>query len=236
MSFAEEPQSFETEREPNDVIGKVVGVPRRPPNFQARPEEINAAKSRLLADDKSSTGITALQGMGGIGKSVLAAELARDNDVLCRFPDGVFWVTVGQSPHRRVSLHDLQHDFITIRYQKKYGAPKALHIQLLDAYQKQCSGGWPRGPDPDDGYFFQHLAHHLRESGKTDELRTLLLDFDWLQSKLTHTDVVSLLSDFSHVNEDEDLRLLHDTIRLSAHVLASDSTLYMLSLHLADAD
>ena len=37
-----------------------------------------------------------LHGQGGIGKSVLAAALARDEDIRCRFPDGVFWVTVGE--------------------------------------------------------------------------------------------------------------------------------------------
>ena len=42
--------------------------------------------------------------MGGIGKSVLAASLARDEEVRQAFPDGVFWLTVGQNP----SLKNLQ--------------------------------------------------------------------------------------------------------------------------------
>ena len=37
-----------------------------------------------------------LHGQGGIGKSVLAAALARDADIRSRFPDGVFWVTLGE--------------------------------------------------------------------------------------------------------------------------------------------
>jgi WD40 repeat protein len=36
--------------------------------------------------------------MGGIGKTVLATALARDEDVRKAFPDGVFWVTFGQTP------------------------------------------------------------------------------------------------------------------------------------------
>ena len=37
--------------------------------------------------------------MGGIGKSVLAAAIARDEDVRQAFPDGVFWVALGQEPN-----------------------------------------------------------------------------------------------------------------------------------------
>ncbi|OUL20117.1 hypothetical protein BV378_30415 [Nostoc sp. RF31YmG] len=39
-----------------------------------------------------------VQGMGGIGKTVLATALARDDEVRKAFPDGVFWVTFGQTP------------------------------------------------------------------------------------------------------------------------------------------
>ncbi|MBD2339581.1 hypothetical protein H6G64_21645 [Calothrix sp. FACHB-156] len=39
-----------------------------------------------------------VQGMGGIGKTVLATALARDTDVRKAFPDGVLWVTFGQMP------------------------------------------------------------------------------------------------------------------------------------------
>ena len=37
--------------------------------------------------------------MGGIGKSVLAAALARDDQVLQAFPDGVIWISLGQQPN-----------------------------------------------------------------------------------------------------------------------------------------
>src|SRR5262249_47702822 len=38
-----------------------------------------------------------LHGQGGIGKSVLAAAVARDEGVRDRFPDGLFWVTLGEA-------------------------------------------------------------------------------------------------------------------------------------------
>ena len=37
-----------------------------------------------------------MYGQGGIGKTVLAAAPARDAEVRRYFPDGVFWVTVGE--------------------------------------------------------------------------------------------------------------------------------------------
>jgi hypothetical protein len=40
-----------------------------------------------------------IQGMGGIGKTVLAAALAHDSEVREAFPDGVYWLTIGQKPN-----------------------------------------------------------------------------------------------------------------------------------------
>jgi len=37
-------------------------------------------------------------GLGGIGKSTLAAAVVQRPEVLLRFPDGVLWVTLGQEP------------------------------------------------------------------------------------------------------------------------------------------
>ena len=39
-----------------------------------------------------------MRGEGGVGKSVLAAAVARLDDVRREFPDGVYWLTVGQDP------------------------------------------------------------------------------------------------------------------------------------------
>ncbi|MEO0935827.1 MAG: NB-ARC domain-containing protein, partial [Cyanobacteria bacterium J06641_2] len=36
--------------------------------------------------------------MGGIGKTVLATALARDDDIREAFTDGIFWITLGQTP------------------------------------------------------------------------------------------------------------------------------------------
>jgi WD40 repeat protein len=79
----------------------VTVVPKPPPHYLARPEDLTVLKAMLLGRDATGVRITVpvgVQGMGGIGKSVLAAALARDEAVSAAFPDGVFWVAVGQHP------------------------------------------------------------------------------------------------------------------------------------------
>ena len=63
-----------------------------------------------------------VQGMGGIGKSVLAAAATDEPRVQERFPDGIYWLTVGQSP-----------DMVAIQRQlaRDLGVPLA-EIQFLD--------------------------------------------------------------------------------------------------------
>ncbi|BAY15071.1 WD repeat protein [Anabaenopsis circularis NIES-21] len=75
-----------------------------PPHFLLRPEQLTPLKHKVLSLTKQPVGITGksrrvgVQGMGGIGKTVLATALARDEEVRKAFPDGVFWVTFGQTP------------------------------------------------------------------------------------------------------------------------------------------
>ena len=124
----------------------------------------------------------------------------------------------GEAPHRLVSLHDLQYDYL----RAVVGDLSSLHGRLLDAYHQICADGWKSGPN--DGYFFEHLAYHLVEAGGEEELQRLLLDFDWLQTKLQANDVNLLIKDYEYLSDGSDLRLVQGAIRLSAHVLARDKT------------
>ena len=74
-----------------------VTVPPLPVNFVERPEAVAALRNALMADDGGRhVALTALQGMGGIGKTVLAQALCCDEVVQQAFPDGVVWVTIGK--------------------------------------------------------------------------------------------------------------------------------------------
>ncbi|WP_238361007.1 NB-ARC domain-containing protein [Iningainema tapete] len=85
-------------------LGNLTNVPELPPHFLPRPEELAPLKHKVFLSTKQPVGITGksrrvgVQGMGGIGKTALATALARDEEVRKAFPDGVFWVTFGQTP------------------------------------------------------------------------------------------------------------------------------------------
>jgi len=80
-------------------LGELHDVPLPPRALVAR-EELAGLRGAVLAVGDGVAGVTGaalgLHGQGGIGKTVLAAMLARDEDVRRHFPDGVFWVTVGE--------------------------------------------------------------------------------------------------------------------------------------------
>ncbi|MCR4321230.1 MAG: NB-ARC domain-containing protein [Candidatus Brocadiaceae bacterium] len=96
----------------------------------------------------------------------------------------------GKAVERRFRLHDLLYDFAT----RKAGEPKTLHHTLLDAYRKQCPGGWHTGPD--DGYFFQYLCHHLGEADKGDECIELLCDLNFIEAKCKAGLTYELVKDY----------------------------------------
>jgi hypothetical protein len=86
-------------------IARLHGVPDLPPHYLPREEVLASLKQKLLAGD-GNVGITGqssaavgVQGMGGIGKTVLAAALARDSEVRQAFPDGIYWLNIGQNPN-----------------------------------------------------------------------------------------------------------------------------------------
>jgi WD40 repeat protein len=122
----------------------------------------------------------------------------------------------GQAPDRRFFLHDLQHDYL----RATSGDLGELHRTLVLAYRSHCAGGWSGGPN--DGYFFQNLGQHLLAAGQDAELQALLLDFAWIQTKLSATGVASLLADYDLASDNADLSLVQATLRLSAHILAAD--------------
>jgi NB-ARC domain len=71
---------------------------RLPDNFVPRPDALNAVKARLLGEDDPTLVVSAIAGLGGIGKSVLAIAVVLDPEVQARFEDGILWVTLGQNP------------------------------------------------------------------------------------------------------------------------------------------
>src|SRR5205823_3862121 len=73
-----------------------------PPHFLPRPETMARIVETVLADTlqptviTSAQRITALEGMGGVGKSVLAASFVHTCETRRAFTDGILWLKLGQ--------------------------------------------------------------------------------------------------------------------------------------------
>ncbi len=103
-------------------LGLLYGVINQPNNYIEREQEIEYIKECLLKDSLhptivTSTGkATSVQGMGGIGKSVIAAAVCHDCDIRRSFEDGIYWLTIGQNPDIQKALYYItKDDSINIR-------------------------------------------------------------------------------------------------------------------------
>lgn len=91
--------------EPLPPVGKLVAVPELPPGYRAQPDRLRVLHDMLLVDLRKPVVVTGpaarvgMQGMGGIGKSVLANALAHHPEVQRAFRDNIFWVCLGGEPH-----------------------------------------------------------------------------------------------------------------------------------------
>ncbi|MEZ4672274.1 MAG: TIR domain-containing protein [Anaerolineae bacterium] len=89
-------------RKPLAPIGAFHNVPALPPHFLNSPDALDDLRELVIADVDKPTLIsaekrtTAVEGMGGIGKSVLATAFAHDRKVRFAFPDGIVWLTAGR--------------------------------------------------------------------------------------------------------------------------------------------
>src|SRR6516225_5730696 len=86
-----------------DPLAGLHGVPPQRPNYLRHQEYFDRLKEAVLGAASQAVGITGvggrvgLHGMGGIGKTELAINLVNDEEVRRAFPDGIFWLTLGQT-------------------------------------------------------------------------------------------------------------------------------------------
>jgi hypothetical protein len=72
-------------------------VPSLPQNHVIREKPLAELRDLVFSEGAGTNiAVTALAGMGGIGKTVLATALCRDTAVQRAFPDGIAWITVGR--------------------------------------------------------------------------------------------------------------------------------------------
>jgi len=101
-----------------EYLHTYVTAPPLPVNYVERTEELKALRDALFAEGGGRhVALTALEGMGGIGKTVLAQALCHDEVVQQAFPDGIVWITAGK---------ESAYDLVT----RMREAGKALHDDL----------------------------------------------------------------------------------------------------------
>ena len=82
-----------------------VTVPPLPVNYVERRRELDALRNAVLDDSSARrVALTALKGMAGIGKTILAQALCLDEIIQAAFPDGIIWLNVGKEPRDLVPL------------------------------------------------------------------------------------------------------------------------------------
>ena len=108
--------------------------------------------------------MTAVHGMGGIGKTVAVRALCDDPHVQAAYPDGILWAAVGQTPDLAARLRDLdaQHAQLTASLQT---------LQLRLAQLGTPPGPWARG---DEAHAlltdYRQLCEDLSTDGSADEI------------------------------------------------------------------
>jgi len=114
-------------------------APPKPSYFVERPEVSIELKQLLLSETTEKTGtlvISAIYGLGGIGKSTLAAALAQEKEVQAYFPDGIFWATLGQQPDILSFLHGWIQALGDYNFKPTGIDAASLHLRTLLADKK----------------------------------------------------------------------------------------------------
>ena len=94
------------------------------------------------------------------------------------------------------------------------------HGRLVDGYRSRCTDG-SLSEGPNDGYFFENIAYHMAHANRAQELNRLLLDYDWLRTKLAVCGIIGLLADFAYKPLPADVQAVDDALAMSAARLAA---------------
>lgn len=119
---------------------------------------------------------------------------------------------------RTLRLHD------TTRHFLRDQAGKAnLMVQHERLIQGMSDVHGTEMPAQEMGYFYRYLPSHLYDAGKHEELNALLVDPDWLNSKITATKKPSdLIADYQQFGRGELHVLIGRTLRLTANMCLRD--------------
>ncbi|MCA1990590.1 MAG: CHAT domain-containing protein [Coleofasciculus sp. S288] len=213
-------------------LGIPFQAPPLPTYFVDRPEVSQELKKRLLTSSSSTAGtlvVSAIHGLGAIGKSTLAAALAHDEAVKNHFSDGILWATLGQQPDVLSLLSGWVKALGDYNFQSTSVEATSAHLRtLLDnkAVLLVVDDAW----NPKDAQHFQvgnsrcQMLVTTRDGAIADTLRASTYSLDVMKPEQAMELLTKKLG-----------RELQDAERQSAEALAEAVGYLPLALELASA-
>ena len=121
-------------------------------------------------------------------------------------------------------VHDLLLDFAR---KKVKAAGKLTDVQRLFVKTLLCqcvNGEWNISSTSNQkDYYFKYLPYHIYSSEQQSELLQLFFDLHWLQQKVKHTNIPSVVSDFRFLDPlSEEMKLLKSSLMLSSYVIENN--------------
>lgn len=105
-AYVQRPQSLSN----GSAAPCALNVPNLPDHFINREKQFVAFRELLLDYEHGVVALTGkkrsnmcVAGMAGIGKTVLASQLCKDNGVLMRFQDRILWIRIGKDYCRKLT-------------------------------------------------------------------------------------------------------------------------------------
>jgi WD40 repeat protein len=114
---------------------------------------------------------------------------------------------------RLLRLHDIVRQLIVGRA----GDIAVLHQALVDS--------WDDPRQPPDTYAWTYLLYHLHELGRTDEIQSLLSDFDWVYRRLRATTPAVLIAGFTEHCPGREGGLITAALRMAGPALSDPAQL-----------
>lgn len=127
-------------------------------------------------------------------------------------------------------IHAVIHEYLALKLDnRRLEAHRDLIEGYLDEFSINSRQWWLV---PDDHYFYQHLVYHLLAANMQKTSVDLLFNYMWLKTALKIGGVPAVVRDCEAVIDFDtdnhevcnELRLLQDFFRLSAHVLIQDQS------------
>ena len=116
-------------------------------------------------------------------------------------------------------IHDLLLDFARKKL-KATGTLTDVQRLFVETLRGQCvNGEWnTTSTSNQKDYYFKYLPYHIYSSEQQSELLQLLFDLHWLQQKVKHTNIPSVVSDFRFLSTPpEEMELLKSSLMFSAY-------------------